>query len=105
MPRVSIEGTEKVFEVEEGGILYDSLADQGEDLPHGCLAGSCGACRIEVISGKENLTPPGIIESNTLESLREEFIEKRGKESVEGKTIRLACRSKVIGELTFKPIK
>ncbi len=105
MPRVSIADTEKVFEVEEGRILYDSLADQGEDLPHGCLAGSCGACRIEVITGKENLTPPGIIESNTLESLREEFIEKRGKESVEGKTIRLACRSKVNGDVSFKCIK
>lgn len=105
MPRVSIADTDKAFEVEEGGILYDSLADQGEDLPHGCLAGSCGACRIEVVSGSENLAPAGIIESNTLESLKEEFIEKRGKESIEGKTIRLACRAKVTGDVSFKSIK
>lgn len=105
MPRVSIEGTEKVFEVKEGGILYDSLSDQGEELPHGCLSGSCGACRIEVVSGEENLQPAGVIESNTLESLRGEFTEKRGKDFVEGKTIRLACRAKVNGEVCFKPIK
>jgi ferredoxin len=105
MPRVSIDGTEKVFEVKEGGILYDSLSDQGEDLPHGCLSGSCGACRIEVVSGKENLQVPGVIESNTLEALKEEFTEKRGKDFIEGKTIRLACRAKVNGEICFKPIK
>jgi ferredoxin len=102
---VSIDGTEKVFEVKEGGILYDSLSDQGEDLPHGCLSGSCGACRIEVVSGKENLQVPGVIESNTLEALKEEFTEKRGKDFIEGKTIRLACRAKVNGEICFKPIK
>ncbi len=105
MPRVSIDGTEKVFEVKEGGLLYDSLFDQGEDLPHGCLSGSCGACRIEVISGKENLQAAGVIESNTLESLKEEFAEKRGKDFLNGKTIRLACRAKVNGDLCFKPIK
>lgn len=105
MPRVSIEGTEKVFEVKEGGIIYDSLSDQGEDLPHGCLSGSCGACRIEITSGKENLQPAGIIESNTLESLQDEFLQKRGKEFVEGKTIRLACRAKVTGDISFKTIK
>jgi ferredoxin len=105
MPRVSIDGTEKVFEVNEGAILYDSLFDQGEDLPHGCLSGSCGACRIEVVSGKENLQAPGVIESNTLEALKEEFTEKRGKDFTEGKTIRLACRAKVNGEICFKPIK
>jgi ferredoxin len=105
MPRVSFEGTEKVFEVKEGGILYDSLSDQGEDLPHGCLSGSCGACRVEILSGKENLQPAGVIESNTLESLKEEFISKHGKEFVEGKTIRLACRAKVNGDISFKTIK
>lgn len=105
MPRVSIADTEKVFEIKEGGILYDSLCDQGEELPHGCLSGSCGACRIEVITGKDNLQAPGVIETNTLESLREEFIQKRGPESIEGKTIRLACRAKVLGDVSFKPIK
>lgn len=105
MPTVSIAGTDKVFEVKEGGIIYDSLSDQGEDLPHGCLSGSCGACRVEILSGKENLQPAGVIESNTLESLRDEFTKVHGKEFVEGKTIRLACRAKVTGDVSIKTIK
>lgn len=105
MPRVSFEGTQKVFEVKEGGILYDSLCDQGEDLPHGCLSGSCGACRVEILDGKENLQPAGIIESNTLESLKDEFLKLHGPAFLEGKTIRLACRAKVTGDIKFKTIK
>lgn len=105
MPRVSFEGAQKVFEVKEGGILYDSLSDQGEDLPHGCLSGSCGACRVEILEGEVNLQPAGVIESNTLESLKDEFRKLYGNEFVEGKTIRLACRAKVKGDIKFKTIK
>jgi ferredoxin len=102
---VSFAGTNKVFEVKEGGIIYDSLSDLGEVLPHGCLSGSCGACRVEILSGKENLQPAGVIESNTLDSLREEFTKAQGKDFVEGKTFRLACRAKVTGDVSFRTIK
>lgn len=105
MPRVSIADTDKSFDVPTDGILYDSLSDQGEDLPHGCLAGSCGACRIEVLEGSGELHPAGIIETNTLESLKEEFREKRGENFLDGKTIRLACRTKVRGDVVIRPIK
>ncbi len=105
MPRVSFEGEERIFDVKEGSILYDSLYDHGKELPHGCLSGSCGACRVEILSGNENLQVPGLIESNTIESLKDEFTQKRGKEFVEGKTIRLACRAKVNGDISFKIIK
>lgn len=105
MPRVSIGGTDKAFEVNEGEILYDSLYDRGEELPHGCLSGSCGACRVEVIEGADNLMPAGFIEANTIDCLKEEFVQKRGKDSIEGKTIRLACRAKVTGDVCIKPIK
>lgn len=105
MPTVSIQGTDKVFEVNEGEILYDSLCDRGEELPHGCLSGSCGACRVEVITGKENLQPPGVIEQNTIEALKAEFTETKGAEFVKDKEIRLSCRAKVIGDVTIIPIK
>lgn len=105
MPRVSIADTDKVFEVKEGEILYDSLYDQGEELPHGCLSGSCGACRVEVLDGGDNLQKPGYIETDTVESVKQEFISTRGKEFVEGKTIRLSCRARVQGDVTIKPIK
>jgi ferredoxin len=96
MPRVSISNTDKIFDVNEGEILYDSLYERGLELPHGCLSGSCGACRVEVTSGLENLAMPGVIEKNTIESLRAEL-------KIEN--IRLSCRAKVIGDVTICPIK
>lgn len=105
MPRVSIEGTNQTFEVNEGEILYDSLCDRGYELPHGCLSGSCGACRVEILSGKEHLMPAGVIESNTIESLKEEFVKKYGEDFIKGKEIRLSCRAKVKGDVTVRPIK
>lgn len=105
MPRVSIPDTTKTFEVNEGEILYDALYDRGEELPHGCLSGSCGACRIEVIEGKNNLQPPGIIEKNTIDSLKDEFSQSKGIEFVSEKEIRLSCRAKVTGDISIKPIK
>lgn len=105
MPRVSISDTDKTFEVNEGEILYHSLFDRGLDLPHGCLSGSCGACRVEVMSGKENLMAPGVIERNTIESLRDEFKQVHGEEFIKNKEIRLSCRAKVLGDVCIRPIK
>lgn len=105
MPTVSIKGVEQSIEVNSGEILYDSLCDRGIELPHGCLSGSCGACRIEVIEGKEHLQAPGVIESNTIEALRDEFKNLHGEEFIQGKEIRLSCRAKVLGHVTIRPIK
>jgi ferredoxin len=105
MPIVSIKDTDKTIEVNNGEILYDSLYDRGIELPHGCLSGSCGACRIEVLNGPENLVPPGIIENNTIDALKDEFSKLHGPEFVQGKEIRLSCRAKVNGDVTIRPIK
>ena len=105
MPRVSIQDTDKTVDVNEGEILYDSLYDRGLELPHGCLSGSCGACRIEVMDGKENLQAAGIIENNTIEALKDEFKNVHGEDFVRNKEIRLSCRAKVNGNVTIRPIK
>lgn len=105
MPIVSIKGTSQVFEVKEGEILYDSLYDRGYELPHGCLSGSCGACRVEIVSGKENLQAPGVIEQNTVDALKVEFSETKGADFIKEKEIRLSCRAKVVGNVTIDPIK
>lgn len=105
MPRVSLKGSDKIFTINSGEVLYDALYDQGEQLPHGCLSGSCGACRVEIIEGKENLQAPGVIEKNTIESLKAEFTQTKGKEYVEQTEIRLSCRAKVLGDICIKPIK
>lgn len=105
MPIVSIQGTTKTFEVKEGEILYDALYDRGEELPHGCLSGSCGACRVEICTGKDNLQAPGVIEKNTIEALKDEFTKTKGIDFVKETEIRLSCRAKVIGDVSVKPIK
>lgn len=105
MPMVSIKDTNKTFEVNEGDIIYDSLSDRGETLPHGCLSGSCGACRVEIVQGKENLQAPGVIEQNTIDALKEEFIASKGPDYVKSKEIRLSCRAKVLGDICISPIK
>ncbi len=105
MPIVSIGDTDKTFDVKEGEILYDSICDRGYELPHGCLSGSCGACRVEVLDGKENLIPAGVIENNTIEALKDEFKKVHGEEFLINKEIRLSCRAKVTGDVTIRPIK
>jgi ferredoxin len=98
MPRVSINATNKTLQVNSGEILYDSLFDRGVELPHGCLSGSCGACRIEIISGHDQLALPGVIESNTIDAIMDELKMKYGENFVTGKIIRLSCRAKIAGE-------
>lgn len=96
---------EKTFDVEEEMVIFDALDNEGEKLPHGCLAGSCGACRIEVIEGFDNLKPASAIENNTIEAIIENHEKSHGKGSCDGKKIRLACRARVRGEVKFKSFK
>ena len=105
MPRVSLTDTNKHFDVNEGAVIYDALSDQGEELAHGCLSGSCGVCRIEVVSGQENLQEAGFIEKDTIAAIVTEYTEKFGSEKTAGKTIRLSCRAKVLGDVSIKPFK
>lgn len=78
------------FAVNSEGLIYDELENQGCILPHGCLAGSCGSCRIEMISGAENLSVPSRVEQNTIDAL---------SSSHPNKVIRLACRARVLGDI------
>tara|TARA_R110000868_G_scaffold164359_6_gene396882 strand:- start:2354 stop:2710 length:357 start_codon:yes stop_codon:yes gene_type:complete len=89
---------EKTFEVSQGEILYDELENQEYKLPHGCLAGSCGSCRVWVIEGEEELAPASAIEQNTIDAITQTYNETLGPEFLEGKTLRLSCRARVKGE-------
>ena len=84
------------FDVKLSAILYDELEHQGLVLPHGCLAGSCGSCRIHVTKGIENLSPMGPVEQDTVDHI---------KGSYPGKEVRLSCRAKVLGDVTITPLK
>ena len=82
MPKVSLKENDNIFtyEAEEDEIIYHALERQGKKLPHGCLAGSCGSCRMIVLEGEDNLRDPGHIESDTVRHLKETYTEKHGEE-------------------------
>lgn len=77
-----------------GQNLFQSFEEKDIKLPHGCLSGSCGSCRIEIIEGEENLSAPSFIETDTLNSLANEY--------APGTKLRLSCRAKINGPVTFK---
>lgn len=105
MPTVSIEGEDKEYEVKENDVLFDALDNQGLKLPHGCLAGSCGACRIEILEGKENLKAPSMIEQNTIDAVKQNYERINGQGSAQGREVRLSCRAKILGDIKFKKFK
>lgn len=106
MPTVSIKSENKDFELQEEEVIFDGIDNHGHELPHGCLAGSCGACRIEVIEGAENLKPMSEIERDTVEAVIQNYERIYGKGSAKDKVIRLACRAKILtGKVVIDPIK
>lgn len=92
-------GESTEYQIEDGLTIFDAVQDQGKTLPHGCLSGSCGSCRIQIIEGVDNLCKPGIIEENTIEAISEEHPE------VAQGHVRLACRAKVSGDIKFAILK
>lgn len=106
MPTVTVilEGKEQKFDIDEKETVYDGVFDKGIDLPHGCLAGSCGACRVEVLEGIENFSTPGEVEKDTLATIIQEYQEK--KVNIPNKeNIRLTCRSRISGDVKIAPLK
>jgi ferredoxin len=93
------------FAVEEGKVIFDELERQGHVLPHGCLSGSCGSCRIEIIDGAENLAPMGAVESDTVASIKNSYQNSGRGEAVVNKNIRLSCRAKVLGNIKIAVLK
>ena len=93
------------IEVGQGLIIFDELERQGLVLPHGCLAGSCGSCRIEVLEGAENLSPLGAVEKDTVESIIKNYCDTNRSELVLNKNIRLSCRAKVLGDIKIAVLK
>jgi ferredoxin len=109
MPTVSVNdlknSTSSEYTVNEGEVLFDALDAQGTVLPHGCLAGSCGSCRILVLSGDEHLSPMSAIEKDTIEHIKASYIQREGEAFLEGKILRLSCRARVLGNCEIAPFK
>ena len=83
------------FTIEKGDTLYEGLEKKGKILPHGCLAGSCGACKIIISENPHNLEEPDTIENNTLIAIYE------NNPHIQGKVVRLSCRSRIKGSVTI----
>jgi len=94
-PKKNQDSTQE-FQVEIEQKLFDGLQNLGTELPFGCLAGSCGSCKIEVLEGAENLSPMSVVEADTVKSIREKF------ETNPQIPVRLSCRAKVLGPVTIK---
>lgn len=88
----------RTFDVKENDIIFNSLEDQGLSLPHGCLAGSCSACRIEIIGEAASVSNIGPVEKDTVSS----FLKKRPEHI--NKVIRLSCRTRVKDNISIRII-
>ena len=75
MPRVTFVDQGKAADFPAGKTLLSIAIEMGVVISHVCGGdGACGTCRIEVVEGVENLTPPNPEE--TYKELREFFLAK-----------------------------
>lgn len=59
MPRVTFADQQKTAEFPEGKTLLSAALEMGVIISHVCGGdGACGTCRVEVVTGWNNLTPP-----------------------------------------------
>lgn len=99
MPNVSYtnENNETVsLTIENDEVLFEGLERQGLTLPHGCLSGSCSACKVEILAGIENFQEAGAVEKDTLKAIYDK------NPHVEKLDIRLSCRARVTGDIALR---
>lgn len=70
---------DKEAEVKDGESINSACEELG--VPFGCYAGACGACKIEILSGEDNLS---------------ELTEKETEAGLDKKN-RYACQCKIKG--------
>lgn len=90
MPRVTFVDEGKAADFTAGKTLLACAGDMGVRVSQVCGGdGACGTCRIEVIEGWDNLTPP--TPDETYKELDPPY--------------RLACQSKLIADVVVKVAK
>jgi ferredoxin, 2Fe-2S len=86
MPKITIAGSERVFEAPVGTSLLTALQDAGQPIATSCGGvATCALCRVTVTQGREHLTPVVDNEITHLGSIAR----------VVG--LRLACQAKLTG--------
>jgi ferredoxin, 2Fe-2S len=83
-------------EVAEGKSVMSEAERQGLFWPTICHGlAECHTCFFEVLDGAENLEPPNDLELTALKDFS-------GRSWYEGKLIRLACQTRVHGDVTVR---
>ena len=90
MPRITFADEGKSAEFPSGKTLLSIAAEMSVAVSHVCGGdGACGTCRIAVIEGWNNLTPP--TPDETYKELEEPY--------------RLSCQAKLLGDVVVKVAK
>ena len=90
MPRVTFVDQGKAADFPAGRTLLSIAIEMGVVISHVCGGdGACGTCRIEVVEGAENLTPP---------SPEETYKEIEAPH-------RLSCQARLLGDVVVKVAK
>lgn len=88
MPKIKFAKPIPEFEVEPGALLMPSLLAAGLPVASSCNGdGVCAKCRIQVLEGHENLSPPNEIENGLRDRLKIP------------RTIRISCQTQVLGDI------
>jgi 2Fe-2S ferredoxin len=90
MPRVIFVDDGKAAEFAAGKTLLSAALEMGVHISHVCGGdGACGTCRVELVDGWDNLTPP--TPDETYKELEPPH--------------RLSCQSKLLGDVIVKVAK
>jgi len=92
MPKFRVEPVGETFEVPSGKRLLEFCQSNGVPIDFGCTVGSCGTCRVEVLSGMANLSPITDDEQETIEMC------------TDTQNVRLTCQCTMLGgDVTVRP--
>ena len=92
MARVRFLPEGREVECADGTTLFDAGAKAGVTIDTACVGkGTCGLCRVRIVAGAEALTPYTAEEERHLGNLYHLT------------RVRLACRTRVAGEVTIEP--
>lgn len=90
MPRLVFEDVQKEGDFPEQRTVLSCALEMGIRISHVCGGdGACGTCRVEVLEGWDNLTPP--TPDETYKDLEEPY--------------RLGCQAKLKGDVRVKVAK
>lgn len=90
MPRVTFVDLIRSLEAPGGTTILQCALDMDIKISHVCGGdGACGTCRIEIVEGADQLTPP------TMDEIVKEIEEP----------YRLSCQAKLMGDVNVKIAK